>query len=136
MWRPRVPDSGLSALSPSSSAIRPESRLDLCYRIALLRTDRGALLLVRFGDVLCDAEREPLVALDLLGARLLFEQGDSLAEPAQPLVLGFLARVVTFHLRLLGDESVQELAVTVLLAGFGERLRQRPGLAKRPAARG
>src|SRR5881275_2518475 len=116
-------------------SLPPESRLDLRNRIALLRADRGALFLVRLGDALCDAQRESLVALDLLGARLLVEQGDCLTEPAQPLLLGFLARVVALHLRLLGDESVQELAVAMLLAGFGERLRQRPGLTKRPPAR-
>src|SRR5438046_746955 len=56
----------------------PETRLDLRNRIALLRADLSAVLLVRLADALRDAQREPLVALDLVRRRLLLEQRDCL----------------------------------------------------------
>src|SRR5437762_2330146 len=60
----------------------------------------------------------PILLLDLFGRRLLPEHGDGIAQLLKPVLLQLLARVKArvIHLRLGGDDLVQQLALTVLLA--------------------
>jgi hypothetical protein len=81
--------------------------LDLVDRSPLGVADRAAFLFVGFRDVLGDCEGESLVALDLLGRRLLLEERNRLPDPFEALLVGLLGRVEARRVRLVGDERVE-----------------------------
>src|SRR6478735_6312192 len=112
-----------------------ERRGDLADRGLLLLADRRSVLLMAAGDAVHQAPDEAAVVLDLLGARLAFEQRDGVADGLESVLLelaeGVVARVVALRPR--ADDLVQQLAVAVLRTRLRIRLRHRERLARHPA---
>src|SRR5262249_37994439 len=121
---------------PSARRLRAERGRDRVDRLLLGLAHLLAVLLVGGGDPLRQAEHEALVRRAVLRRPLRLDRPRRLAQPCDPVALQRLGRavLVPVDLRLLRDDLVQQLALSVLLAGLRVGLGERKALAEAPAA--
>src|SRR6185312_820462 len=118
------------------SGAASDSLADLVERGLLRRADLLPVLGVRLGDRPGEREHEGAVVGDLLRGRFFAQERGGLTDPRHSLALQICVRAVAVpvELRLRRDDLVEQLAVSVLLARVGVRMRERDRLAERASA--